>query len=135
MPTFPEDAKGLMKTAVRDNDPCIIFEDGNLGGIKGDVPDNKDNELLIPFGKGKYFLPTSSTFEVMGHLLQIWNTISIYLCKMPIEITMIICFVIFSNDMYNIVVEKYLETSKLTRDRKLLVKVFKSFFLLVYCTG
>ena len=31
VPTFPEDAKGLMKTAVRDNDPCIIFEDGNLG--------------------------------------------------------------------------------------------------------
>ena len=53
VPTFPEDAKGLMKTAVRDNDPCIIFEDGNLGGIKGDVPDDKDEELLIPFGKGK----------------------------------------------------------------------------------
>ena len=84
------------------------------------------------FGKGKYFLPTSSTFEVIGHLFRIRNTISIYLCQMPIEITMIICFVIFSSDMYNIVVEKYLETSKLTRDRKLLVKVFKSFFLLVF---
>ncbi|MBO83620.1 MAG: alpha-ketoacid dehydrogenase subunit beta [Actinobacteria bacterium] len=55
-PASPEDVKGLMKTSVRDNDPCIIFEDSNLAGIKGDVPENNDlneGELLIPFGKGK----------------------------------------------------------------------------------
>ena len=54
VPSTPEDAKGLLKTSVRDDDPCIIFEDGNLGGLRGDVPDNDDlaaGELLIPFGK------------------------------------------------------------------------------------
>ena len=53
VPSTPEDAKGLLKTSVRDNDPCIIFEDGNLGGLRGDVPDNDElegGELLIPFG-------------------------------------------------------------------------------------
>ena len=56
VPTFPEDAKGLMKTAIRDNDPCIVFVDGNLGGLKGDVPENSEienGELLIPFGKAR----------------------------------------------------------------------------------
>ncbi len=56
VPTFPEDAKGLMKTAIRDNDPCIVFVDGNLGGLKGDVPENNEienGELLIPFGKAR----------------------------------------------------------------------------------
>ena len=56
VPSFPEDAKGLLKTAVRDNDPCIIFEDGNLGGTKGDVSESSEiesGELLIPFGVGK----------------------------------------------------------------------------------
>ena len=56
VPTFPEDAKGLMKTAIRDNDPCIVFIDGNLGGLKGDVPENSEIEggdLLIPFGNAR----------------------------------------------------------------------------------
>jgi len=56
VPAFPEDAKGLLKTAVRDNDPCIIFEDGNLAGTKGDIKENNEidsGELLIPLGKGK----------------------------------------------------------------------------------
>ena len=45
-----------MKTAIRDNDPCIVFVDGNLGGLKGDVPENNEieqGELLIPFGSAR----------------------------------------------------------------------------------
>ena len=52
-PTSPADAKGLLKTAIRDDDPCIIFEDGIAAGSRGEVPDNEDlpgGELLVPFG-------------------------------------------------------------------------------------
>ena len=52
-PTSPADVKGLLKTAIRDDDPCIIFEDGIAAGSRGEVPDNEDlpgGELLIPFG-------------------------------------------------------------------------------------
>ena len=35
VPSTPRDAKGLLKTAIRDNDPCISFEDGTLGGLSG----------------------------------------------------------------------------------------------------
>ncbi|MEX0761970.1 MAG: pyruvate dehydrogenase complex E1 component subunit beta [Dehalococcoidia bacterium] len=54
VPSSPHDMKGLLKTAVRDNDPCIIFEDGTLMGARGEVPDNSElpgGELLVPFGK------------------------------------------------------------------------------------
>lgn len=48
-PGTPADAKGLMKTAIRDDDPVIMFEDGTLFGTRGEVPDDPD--FTIPFGK------------------------------------------------------------------------------------
>jgi pyruvate dehydrogenase E1 component beta subunit len=53
LPSNPADMKGLMKTAIRDNDVVIMFEDGTLFGNRGEVPANEDlpnGELLIPFG-------------------------------------------------------------------------------------
>ena len=38
-PTSPADVKGLLKSAVRDDDPIILFEDTKLWAVKGDVPD------------------------------------------------------------------------------------------------
>jgi len=52
-PTNAYDAKGLMKTAVRDNDVCMLFEDGIAISSRTEVPDNEDlpgGELLVPFG-------------------------------------------------------------------------------------
>ena len=52
-PTNAYDAKGLMKTAVRDNDVCMIFEDGIAISSRCEVPNNEDlpdGELLVPFG-------------------------------------------------------------------------------------
>ncbi len=46
-PSTPYDAKGLLKTAIREDDPVISFEDGTLWGAKGEVP---QEEYLIPFG-------------------------------------------------------------------------------------
>ncbi len=48
IPTTPADAKGLLKTAIRENDPVMFFEDNNLAGTRGPVP---DGEYTIPFGQ------------------------------------------------------------------------------------
>ena len=48
IPTTPYDAKGLLKTAIRDDNPVIYFEHRLLYPTKGPVP---DEEYTIPFGQ------------------------------------------------------------------------------------
>jgi pyruvate dehydrogenase E1 component beta subunit len=48
LPSTPRDMKGLLKTAIRDNNPVISFESGRLMGLKGAVP---DEDYTIPFGQ------------------------------------------------------------------------------------
>jgi pyruvate dehydrogenase E1 component beta subunit len=48
MPATPADAKGLLKTAIRDSDPIIFIESEVLYKQKGEVP---EGEHLVPFGK------------------------------------------------------------------------------------
>ena len=48
VPSSPADAKGLLKTAIRDDDPCLVFEDGTLSGKRSEVP---EGEFLVPFGE------------------------------------------------------------------------------------
>jgi 2-oxoisovalerate dehydrogenase E1 component len=48
MPATPADAKGLLKTALRSNDPVLFLEHKNLLGVKGPVP---AGEYLVPFGQ------------------------------------------------------------------------------------
>ena len=47
-PTTPADAKGLLKTAIRDDDPVIFLENEAMYGNKGEVP---EGDFLIPFGQ------------------------------------------------------------------------------------
>jgi len=47
MPSTPYDAKGLMKTAIRDDNPVVFFEDKMMYKLKGPVP---AEEYTIPFG-------------------------------------------------------------------------------------
>jgi pyruvate dehydrogenase E1 component beta subunit len=47
VPSNPYDAKGLLKTAIRDNDPIIFMESEQMYGDKGEVP---EEEYLIPIG-------------------------------------------------------------------------------------
>lgn len=49
VPSTPEDAKGLLKTSIRDDNPVLFIEHKHLYRIKGVVP---EEECLIPFGKG-----------------------------------------------------------------------------------
>jgi pyruvate/2-oxoglutarate/acetoin dehydrogenase E1 component len=46
-PSTPRDAKGLLKSAIRDDNPVIFIESETLYGIKGEVP---DEEYTIPIG-------------------------------------------------------------------------------------
>jgi pyruvate dehydrogenase E1 component beta subunit len=48
LPSTPADAKGLLKTAIRDDDPVVFIEGERLYGYQGEVP---EGELLIPLGK------------------------------------------------------------------------------------
>lgn len=52
-PATAYDAKGLMKSAIRDNDPVYFMENTLLYGIESDVPENADlpgGELVVPLG-------------------------------------------------------------------------------------
>lgn len=48
-PTNPLDAKGLLKAAIRDDDPVVFFEDIKLWTLKAEVP--TDTDYLVPIGK------------------------------------------------------------------------------------
>jgi pyruvate/2-oxoglutarate/acetoin dehydrogenase E1 component len=47
LPSTPADAKGLLKSAIRDDNPVVIFEDKMMYAVKGLVP---DGEHLVPLG-------------------------------------------------------------------------------------
>jgi pyruvate/2-oxoglutarate/acetoin dehydrogenase E1 component len=47
LPATPYDAKGLLKTAIRDDNPVVLFEDKLMYQLKGPVP---EEEYTIPFG-------------------------------------------------------------------------------------
>lgn len=49
LPSTPYDAKGLLKTAIRDDNPVIFFEDKMMYKLKGPVP---EEEYTIPLGVG-----------------------------------------------------------------------------------
>jgi pyruvate dehydrogenase E1 component beta subunit len=51
VPATPADAKGLLKTAIRDENPVIFIEHESLYGVRGEVPD--EEESLVRFGQAR----------------------------------------------------------------------------------
>ncbi len=49
-PATPADNKGLLKTAIRCDDPVVYMEHKNLWGLEGEVP---EGDVLIPFGQAR----------------------------------------------------------------------------------
>jgi pyruvate dehydrogenase E1 component beta subunit len=50
VPSTPYDMKGLLKSAIRDNNPVLVFEHMGLGRMKGPIP---DEDYTVPIGKGE----------------------------------------------------------------------------------
>jgi pyruvate dehydrogenase E1 component beta subunit len=55
MPATPADAKGLLKSSIRSDDPIIFIEHENLLAEKGEVPEGDD--VLVPIGKAEVKRP------------------------------------------------------------------------------
>jgi acetoin:2,6-dichlorophenolindophenol oxidoreductase subunit beta len=83
-PSTAYDAKGLLKSAVRDDNPVIIFEHKLLYGSKGarsekgavsPVGDVPDEEYLVPFGKGVIRRPGRDV-TIVGNLLMVYKALA-----------------------------------------------------------
>src|SRR6202012_2634307 len=67
-PATPADAKGLLKSAIRGNNPSFFMEAGGRGGEQGEVP---DGEHLVPFGKANIARPGKDlTIVAIGSMLK-----------------------------------------------------------------
>lgn len=49
-PAFPADAKGLLKAAIRDDNPVLVMESETLYSVKGEIPDDLD---VVPIGQAQ----------------------------------------------------------------------------------
>ena len=79
MPATPADAKGLLKTAVRDPDPVLFFEHKGMYREKGDVLDVEDH--LVPFGQAAVRRPGDdvtavATGMMVGRTLEAAETLA-----------------------------------------------------------
>ena len=69
LPSTPYDAKGLWKTAIRDDNPVVIFEDKLSYQLKGPVP---EGEYTIPFGQADIKRPgTDVTIVATSSMVQV----------------------------------------------------------------
>lgn len=82
-PSTAYDAKGLLKTAIRDNNPVVVFEHKLLYGSKGNraeksalspVGEVPDEEYLIPFGKG-VIRREGKDITIVANLLMVYRSL------------------------------------------------------------
>jgi pyruvate dehydrogenase E1 component beta subunit len=51
VPSMPADAKGLLKAAIRADDPVVVLEHEGLYGVRGPVADSDARDDVVPFGR------------------------------------------------------------------------------------
>jgi len=73
-PSNPDDAKGLLKTAIRDDDPVIFLESEVMYGLKGEVSDA--NEYLIPIGKAR-IARAGTDVTIVAHGKSYWIALKV----------------------------------------------------------
>ena len=66
VPSSPADAAGLLRAAIRDDNPIMFIEHKALYAMKGEVPD--DPEFLIPFGKANVLKEGTDVTVIGTHL-------------------------------------------------------------------
>lgn len=83
VPSNPADAKGLLKSAIRDNDPVIFMESEQMYGDKGMIP---EGEYLIPIGKADVVRKGKDvTIVSFGKIMKVANAAAEELAKEGIE--------------------------------------------------
>ena len=87
IPSNPADAKGLLKSSIRDNDPVIFMESEQMYGLKGEVP---EGEYLIPIGKANITKEgTDVTIVSFGKMMRVVEQAVVELEKNGINVEVI----------------------------------------------
>jgi pyruvate dehydrogenase E1 component beta subunit len=87
VPSNPYDAKGLLKSAIRDDDPVIFMESELMYGDKGEVP---EEEYLIPIGKAKVVRKgNAATLISFGKMMKVALAAADEMAKEGIEVEVI----------------------------------------------
>lgn len=82
-PGTPEDAKGMLKSAIRSDDPILFIEHATLYQVRGEVP---EEEYLIPLDKAKVHRPGSDvTLVTYSKMLELSDKAADQLAKEGIE--------------------------------------------------
>ncbi|MGQ3012976.1 MAG: pyruvate dehydrogenase complex E1 component subunit beta [Flavobacteriales bacterium] len=110
IPSNPYDAKGLLKTAIRDNDPVIFMESEQMYGDKGEVP---EEEYLLPIGKAKITRSGSDiTLVSFGKMMKIVHKAAEELAGMGIDAEVIDLMSVRPID-YDTVIESVKKTNRM----------------------
>jgi pyruvate dehydrogenase E1 component beta subunit len=108
-PSNPYDAKGLLKAAIRDNDPVVFLESEKMYGDKGEIP---EGEYIIPIGVGDIKRKgTDVTVVSFGKIIKVAYEAAEILAKEGISIEIIDLRTIRPID-YNIIVESVKKTNR-----------------------
>ena len=87
IPSNPYDAKGLLKTSIRDNDPVIFMESELMYADKGEVP---EEEYLIPIGEANITRPGNDvTLVSFGKMMKIVDEAATEAAKEGIDVEVI----------------------------------------------
>ncbi len=110
IPSNPYDAKGLLKTAIRDNDPVIFMESEQMYGDKGEVP---EEEYLLPIGKAKITRSGNDiTLVSFGKMMKIVHKAAEELAGMGIDAEVIDLMSVRPID-YDTVIESVKKTNRM----------------------
>ncbi len=87
IPSNPYDAKGLLKSAIRDNDPVIFMESELMYGDKGAVP---EGEYLIPIGQAEIVREgNTATLVSFGKMMKVAHEAADALSKEGVDVEVI----------------------------------------------
>ena len=108
-PSNPADAKGLLKAAIRDNDPVVFLESEKMYGDKGEVP---EGEYIIPIGVANVVRKgTDVTIVTFGKIIKVAEEAAEILAKDNINVELIDLRTIRPLD-YGTVVESIKKTNR-----------------------
>ena len=86
-PGTPEDAKGLLKAAIRTDDPVLYIENATIYQLRGEVP---DGDYTIPIGKSKIYRPGKhATLVTYSKMVDVSNKAADQLAQDGIEVEIV----------------------------------------------